>query len=215
MTGNPPSRSAPFAAAALLAAALAATPLAATPLAAAEYRSSLGFHAQVPETWLIVSRDTIRANPELFQDVSLPGADPLMVEAIRARIERGEIDFLFRVRTGGDGADFADNINALAQPGTLPGSAEELRAICPQFAAALTGAFGRDIELHACELREPSGRDALYVEFDGSVPGTRSAQYQIAGARGGLLVLTATADGRRTGEVFADLDALVGSLAFD
>lgn len=210
MIATPWSRSTSFLAAASLAAALAATPL-----AAAEYRSSLGFHAQVPEAWLVISRETIRANPGLFDEVSLPGVDPQMVQAIRGRIERGEIDFLFRIRTGGNGSDFADNINALTQPGALPATSEELAALCPQFAAALTGAFGRTIELHACELRRVADRAALYVRFDGSVPGTLSSQYQIAPAPGRLLVLTATADTARAEEVFAELDALVGSLAFD
>ena len=87
---------------------------------------------------------------------------------------------------------FADNFNATAQAGQLPGQVE-LPEFCRQTVSMLSHHFGRPIALHDCGLRQVGERKALYLDFDGMAPGTRSLQVQIQKAPDSIVIVTATA----------------------
>lgn len=194
----------------LLALCLLLAPVAA---GAEDYSSSLGFRARVPDSWLLLTREELAENPDLFAALDLPGADPAFVEGIKARISSGQVEFLFRLLD--DPGGFADNINLMKNVARLPRTEQELAETCGQFPAALSASAGRTLELHACELRDVNGRSAFYSDFDGIVEGSRSAQYQIQRSPSVVLIVTATARADRFEPVSTVLDAFVHSIEFE
>jgi hypothetical protein len=180
------------------------------PVLAKDVNSSLGYQLKVPAGWIVMSREEVRDNPNLIDidkaSNDLPG--PLM-EQVRPMIREGKVDIFFHP----DGSTFfVDNINILKQMGqSLPPVAEN-GALCAALGQELTQAFGRPIAVYACERRKMAGRDSLYLDFDGVVPGTRSLQYQVQRSDNVALIITATAKNETLAVIRSEFEAIMATL---
>ena len=72
--------------------------------------------------------------------------------------------------------------------------------------------FGRIVSLDGCELRTIAGRNALYLEFDGALPGTKTIQYQLQRNPRETLILTATARSIDLPRMLSEFEAMVSSI---
>ncbi len=183
---------------------------------AEELNSSFGFTAQVPEGWIIFSRAELRENSDLFEGIAeLPGfgdADSRAVAQIEAQIRAGKIEVLFR--TAGSEPGFVDNINVVKQIGRLP-SASGADAYCKSSGAELAKVVGRSLEFYECSAANGLSSFAIYTEFEGIVPGTRSMQFQIRKSQNVMVVVTATASNGTADDVRPDLHSMAKSLRFE
>lgn len=191
--------------------------LASSGAGADEYQSSFGFSTSVPEGWVILSREELRENPDLFDhiasDPELAALDGTLKADVMERIQTGQIELLFRPLGLAPDPVFADNVNVLKQVAKLP-NAEQLDATCLELPGAFGQYFGRPIEIHTCKLTNAAGRPALQLEFDGAAEGTTSVQYQIQRTENITLIVTATAANQRLGAMKKDFQAIIDGLKF-
>ena len=156
---------------------------------AKQANSDFGYSMDIPDTWSPLTGPEIKANPELFnfEDVNnIP--DPLLQQII-PMIRSGKMDFYFLPDNTNN---FADNINVMKQIGQVATTPEKIKETCAAIPVELTNLFQRNISLYTCEKAQVSGKDALYVKFDGALADTTTMQYHIKISENVFLIFTAT-----------------------
>jgi hypothetical protein len=181
---------------------------------AADYQSGFGFGISVPEVWLVLTRSEAAKNASSFLEddgVGGFGAVPQSTRrAVFERIESGQLEIFYR-RDGLSGS-FVDNVNVMLQPADLPSSAVELEGFCRALPTEFSRVFGRPIGMDSCEMRVLVNRPALYLQFDGAIPGTTTLQYQVQHRLGETLVLTATAARSNLPRMMSEFEEMVASI---
>jgi hypothetical protein len=180
---------------------------------AEDYRSGFGFGISVPDVWLVLTQGEVAKNADLFLDDSETEFDSVpqkMRKVVYERVRSGELEIFYR-REGISGF-FVDNVNIMLQPAELPTSAEELQGACLILPGEFSRVFGRPIALDRCELREFVNRPALYLQFDGAIPGTTTLQYQLQRTVGETVVLTATAATANLPRMMGEFEEMVASI---
>ena len=66
--------------------------------------------------------------------------------------------------------------------------------------------------MDACEMRKRVNRSALYLQFDGAVPGTTTLQYHIRSDPNATLVLTATAATANLPRMLSEFEEMIASI---
>ena len=163
-----------------------------TPVHAKEYQSSFGFTVNIPEHWLVLTRQELRDNPDVFDfDKKQFGeVEKNLMRDVISRIESGRVEIYYNQETSD--SVFSDNINVVKTIGRIPENEGERHDICSLLPGQLSSVFGREIKVHQCKLKKVNQLDSLFLEFDGVVEGTRSIQYQIQKSSSISIVITAT-----------------------
>lgn len=174
------------------------------------YESSFGFQAAIPDAWQVLAAADVSESALEAPTGALANIDPELLADFSRAIRKGEVEVFFR--PNGDVQGFTDNVSVRATRGGLPEAPEDILASCDVLARTLSSAYGRTVELAVCEVRQVAGKRSLYVEASGAVEGIHSLQYLIEGARGELLIVTATAVTDTLPSLRGELDAMVGSL---
>lgn len=181
---------------------------------AGDYESGFGFGISVPNVWLVLTRSEVAESAESFFDVegsSSLGSVPLaMRRMVYDRVQAGELEIFYR-REGLSGS-FIDNVNVLMQPADLPSTREQLARICQILPGEFSRVFGRPIAMDVCEMRQRISRRALYLQFDGAIPGTTTLQYQIQRGRNAALILTATAATENLPRMMGEFEEMIASI---
>ena len=94
----------------------------------------------------------------------------------------------------------------------LPVTREQLVGVCRILPGEFSRIFGRPISLEACELRDRARGPALYLQFEGEVPGTTTMQYQLPRGRNETLVITATTARTSLPRMQSELEGMVESI---
>jgi len=181
---------------------------------AREYQSSFGFAASIPDDWVVLTKQAVKDNPALL-DASgsqLAGMSPERFKELIAKVEKGSLEMMYS-RSTSDAA-FADNINVLVRPGQIPASADKLAQACQAFSAKLAKAAGRALAVTHCEGREAGGFKAVYLQYEGVVPGTVTMQYQIQRPNNELLQVTATCKQASLEKIRSEFGEFVRSMSF-
>ncbi len=174
-------------------------------------KSTLGYSVSVPSNWLILTREEVQKNPDIFENIDAVGKmDKTLLKNIMTMIKDGKADFIFRTDYVSSG--FSDNINIIKQVQKTPSTDDELQELCSILPEEFQKYFGRKVLIYSCEFRVVSGLKSVYTEFDGVVPGTRSMQYCIPRTKSVALIVTATADTDTFSEVATDFAAMIKSL---
>jgi len=181
---------------------------------AGEYASGFGFAISVPDVYLVLTRDEIQKNAELFLGSEDGGGYEEIPSAMRRevyqRVVSGQIEIFYR--TEGVALNFVDNVNVMSQRAELPRSAEQLAEVCRILPGEFSRMFGRPIGLDGCELRRVGGRPALYLAFDGAVEGTKTMQYQVQRQTGETVILTATSTRTNLTRMQSEFEQMVASM---
>lgn len=153
--------------------------IAITPVYGKEYKSSFGFTADIPEHWLVLTKEELKENPDLFDfdKKRFGNVDKNLLKNIDSQIKSGQVEFYFNQKTSD--SSFADNINVIKDIGKIPENNTQLRELCNLVPKQLSSYFGRKIRVYECKLGYISNLKSLFLEFDGVTEGTRSIQYQI------------------------------------
>ncbi len=182
-----------------------------------EIRSGFGFGISVPEVWLVLTRAQVAEHSNLFLEADGSEVLEAIPEAVRRvvfrRIEKGELEIFYR-REGHVGG-FVDNVNIMRQRSPLPESEDQLRAVCELLPGEFSRVFGRPIAMDVCELRERLDRRALYLQFDGAIPGTKTMQYQVEQDGDQTLVLTATSAAQNVVRMLGEFESMLASIRLD
>jgi len=180
---------------------------------AGEYESGFGFGISVPEVWLVLTRSEVAKNAAAFMDEDgdrFGSVPPEMRRVVFDRVEAGELEIFYRRE--GSSESFVDNVNIMTQPADLPASEQQLAGVCRVLPGEFSRVFGRPIGIDLCEMRELIGRPALYLQFDGAIPGTTTLQYQLQRRAGETLVLTATAAKPNLARLLGEFEEMVASI---
>lgn len=198
---------------------LAGVLLAADVAAAGEFRSGFGFGISVPDVWLVLTRGEVERNAGLFLEEDAGGDGALgripvsMRRTVFDRIRAGELEIFYRRESESD--LFVDNVNFLLQPADLPSTREQLDGVCRLLPGEFSRIFGRPIAMEACEMRDRARRPALYLQFEGAVPGTTTMQYQLLHDDEATLVITATTARASLPRMQDELEGMVESIRID
>lgn len=158
---------------------------------AGQLNSTLGYTASVPSNWIILTREEVRKNPDLFEGLALQGVSKELLNSVNQRIIEGKVDLVFRKR--GEASTFADNINVFKQAEPTPSSEKDLRELCSILPGELAKAYSRQVNVYQCEFYSINGMKTVLLDHDGVVPHTRSMQFFIPRSENISLVVTATA----------------------
>lgn len=186
---------------------------------AGEFRSGFGFGISVPDVWLVLTRGEVERNAGLFLEEDAGGVGALeripvaMRRSVFDRIRAGELEIFYRRESDSD--LFVDNVNFLLQPADLPSTREQLDGVCRLLPGEFSRIFGRPIAMEACEMRDRAQRPALYLQFEGAVPGTTTMQYQLPHDPDATLVITATTARASLPRMQDELEGMVDSIRAD
>ncbi len=166
--------------------------IAITPVFGKEYQSSFGFTVDIPEHWLVLTRQELKENPDLFDfdKKEFKNVDKNLLKNIDSQIKSGQVEYYFNQKTSD--SSFADNINVIKQIGKVPENNTQLREVCNSVPKQFSSAFGREIKVYQCKLVDINSLKSLFLEFDGVVEGTRSIQYSIQKSPSVQIIITAT-----------------------
>lgn len=113
-----------------VAAGLAVLVLAASPALAGDDLS--GFGISVPDEYLVLTRDEVQKNAEVFFEDAGDGRMRAVSSTLRRgvydRVQAGQLEIFYR--TEGVGSAFVDNVNVMMQKAELPANARQLQDIC-------------------------------------------------------------------------------------
>ncbi|HEB89170.1 MAG TPA: hypothetical protein ENI85_06335 [Deltaproteobacteria bacterium] len=181
---------------------------------AADHESGFGFAISVPDVWLVLTRGEVAANAPAFLaregNAGLSSIPLAMRRIVYDRVQSGELEIFYR-REAAPG-EFVDNVNVLMQPAELPSARDQLDQLCGILPGEFSRVFGRPIAMDVCEMRVRAGRPALYLQFDGAIPGTTTLQYQIERGRNATLILTATSTRAHLPRMLGEFEEMVESI---
>jgi len=161
-------------------------------LSAETYHSSFGFTMNIPTHWLIVSKQEVKDNPDLFdfENEVFKNTDKAMLNQLKNMILSGKVEIYYNQNT--DSTYFRDNINVFILIGQLPQTVSASKEACRSLPGELSRAYGKHIKVYNCGSKKVSGLNTFYSEFDGVVDSTKSIQYQIQKSPSVVITLTAT-----------------------
>jgi len=181
---------------------------------AGEYVSGFGFAISVPDVYLVLTRDEVQKNAELFlgsgDGSGYDGIPHAMRKEVFQRVASGQIEIFYR--TEGVALNFVDNVNVMSQRAQLPRNAGQLAEVCQLLPGEFSRMFGRPVGLDGCEMRRVGGRPALFLAFDGAVEGTKTLQYQVQRQSGETVILTATATRTNLTRMQSEFEQMVASM---
>ena len=172
------------------------------------YRSDFGFDTVMSENWIIVSRETVRQNPDLLRTdtTEMEGFDDSVISRIRQMASSGQFELLYYRNSD---ADFNDNINLFVSNPAKTDLMLALDSLCNSLQAQLQQAYNRteNTSVHSCEYTNIALVDVLAYAFDGAIVGSRSFGYMF-NTRAGTVTMTVTCKLSRCDEVRADAERL-------
>jgi len=179
-----------------------------------EYKSSYGFSINVPGHWLVLTREELKENPDLFnfENMDSGNIDKNLLKQVQENIRNGNTEIYFNQNTSDE--VFSDNINVLKYPGQLPDANQDMGELCNGLKAEFTKYFGRQINIYQCEMKSINNKRALLTEFDGAKSGTTSIQYQLQKSPSVLIVITATSKNNTVDIIRKEFHQMVKSIQF-
>jgi hypothetical protein len=183
-----------------------------SPSSAETYESPFGFTVDIPSHWLIVSKQEVKENPDLFNFEGEPfkNANQAMLEQVKGAVSSGKVELYFNRDTSTP--RFTDNINVTKTFGRLPQTVSEKDKACEQLPRILSEGFGKPITLYECGFRKVAGLNAFYADYDGIVKGTRNIQYQIQKSPNVIIVITATCKNQTMQTMREEFEDIMSSL---
>ena len=186
--------------------------IAVTPVYGKEYQSSFGFTVDIPGYWLVLTRQELKENPDLFDfdKKAIGNIDKNLLENVVNEIKSGRVELYFNQKTSD--SNFADNINVAKQIGKLPENNTQLREVCDMLPEQLSSYFGRKIKGYQCKFKNINGLRSLLLEFDGVIEGTRSIQYQIQKSPSVQIIITMTCKNSVLNTIRKEFDRIILSI---
>ncbi len=174
---------------------------------AGTYDSQFGFSIDLPPHWEVINRKSLKNNTEKFNDKSKGS----LSDKYRNEILEGKAEIYERLTA--DFSNFTDAIFVQVDHGGLKPIKSLESAICniSLLQESYSKSFGRPVKVHACKVVRVSNYDAVYTDFDGAAPGTRSLQYQVWMPSNDFIVMTLTAGNGTIGKLRDEFTGIVYS----
>ena len=167
------------------------------------YESQFGFTVDLPSHWNIVNRASLKSDPALAGELK--------------NIDRGLLDNNNTAIQDGKAEIYYDNLHDSIFVQTDRGGMKPYKALEQEICntdllqKAFSKSFGRSVRVYACKVVRVSSYDAVYMDFDGAKPGTRSLQYQIWKPSNDTVMLTLTTRNKNLKKLRDEFTAVIYS----
>ena len=128
------------------------------------HNSSFGFSIDLPSYYLVLSREEVIKNPDLFEGVftilerdHLKNATKGYKEQLKTLLNSGNVEYYFNQHHTGI------NVTVTKAIGEIPKTYSALLTYCGATVADYEKSTGIRTKLHECELRDVAGLNAVYV----------------------------------------------------
>jgi len=171
------------------------------------YTSTFGFSIDIPSHWLILSKQELKNNPDLFdhEREAFGDIDPSALVMMKIIISSRKLEVFLNRNTG-------DTFQVVESGDRNPKNSSEREEECERLSHSLSNAFGKHMKFYACVLRNVAGLNAFYVEHDGPADGTRIIQYSIEISPDLTVILTATCGDQSLQLIKEEIEAIVTSI---
>ncbi len=169
---------------------------------AGAYESPLGFSIDLPSHWNVVNKQVLKKDPRKYGSLG----------ESKKEILNGKAEIYENLSARHDKVNDAIFVH-LDRGGMRPIKAME-KQICNEtlLQKAFSRSLGRKVKVYACKVVRVSNYDAIYLDFDGAQPGSRSLQYQIWKPSNDTITLTLTTRSKSLEKVRDEFTALIFSL---
>ena len=186
-----------------------------SPLLAENYHSPFGFSIDIPSHWLILTKQELQNNPELFdfEREEYKDWNKDLLKLIKNMVASGQTEIYLNKKTSN--FSFNDSICVIKAMERMPQTVSELDQFCEMTPKKLSKDYGKPIKIYECELRTVAGFNSLYIISDGLTDGTKDIQYQIQKSHSVLLVITAGAKDETFEIIKKEFEEMMSSLTMD
>jgi len=183
-------------------------------LSAKTYKSPFGFSIDIPAHWLIMSKQEIKDNPDLFNFESnvFKNFNKDMISKIKDMITSGQTEIYFNKKTAN--VSFADNINVIKTIERLPQKISELKQYCAMFPKEIYKYCGVTPKIYKCEFKKIAGLDCSYIIYDGVIDRTKNILCQIQKSPNVAIIITASSKIETFEIIRKEFDEMLASLKF-
>ena len=185
-----------------------------TTVHAGTYESELGFRIDLPSHWEIINKKTLKNKPEESshaQDDKLKHIEESLLDKNKKELLAGKAEIYENVSAQYD--NFNDNIYVQRGHGEVKPLKALEKQICnvQLLQAAFSRSFGRAVNVYSCKVVKVSSYDAIFLDFDGAPPGTRSLRYQIWKPSNDIIILTLTTKNKKLAILREEFTAIIYS----
>ncbi|OGP54867.1 MAG: hypothetical protein A2Y65_08505 [Deltaproteobacteria bacterium RBG_13_52_11] len=183
-------------------------------LSAKTYKSPFGFSIDIPAHWLIMSKQELKDNPDLFNFESkvFKNFNKVMISKIKDMVTSGQTEVYFNKKTAN--ASFTDNINVIKTIERLPQTISELKQYCAMFQKEIYKYYGVTSKIYKCEFKKMAGLDCSYIIYDGALDGTKNILCQIQKSPNVAIIITASSKNETFEIIRKEFDEMLASLKF-
>jgi hypothetical protein len=176
------------------------------------YQSFFGFSINIPPHWLIMSREEIKKNPDLFDfdNKVFKSVDKNTFQQIKNQVAQGKTELYFNQKTSDN--YFSDNINVFKEIGRIPQNNSEMKKYCDNLPSEFAKILGKPVKIYSCELRKISGLNAIYIEYDGVLENTRGIAYEIQFTQNVTIQFTLTCKNKIVNVMRKDFEDIIASV---
>jgi hypothetical protein len=170
---------------------------------AGTYESRFGFTIDLPSRWHVVNRESLESDP--VQADTLKGIDKAVLEKNRQAVLNGQAEIYYD--------NLHDSIYVQMDSGGMRPHKSLEKQICNKemLQKAFSKSFGKAVQVYACVVVRVSNYDAVYMDFEGTQPETRSLQYQIWMRANDTVILTLTAGEKHLRKLKDEFTSLIYS----
>lgn len=186
-----------------------------TPLSAETYKSPFGFSIDIPSHWLIMTKQEVKDNPDLFnfEGEDFKNVNKNLLSKVQSMVVAGQMELYLNRNTSNP--LFNDNIVVMKIIEPLPQTVSEQDQYCTELSDMLAEQFGKLVTVYECSFKKIAGLNALYLVADGVVEGTRSIQVQIPKSPNVNIVITATCKNETNEIISKEFEEIMASFTFD
>lgn len=180
--------------------------------ASSEYKSDLGFTVRIPDHWLVLTRQEVSDNPDLFIDDYLGSivSDRDFIESIEKVIKSGGVEFyLNRASANTDGVE---NISVSKIIDRLPQFEYQLDKYCSSYHSMIENLLSERMQLYQCKFMRVNGLKTVFIEIDGLYDNSRSMVWGIQKSPNIVVLFTATIGLKTLKQTRPEVEEIVNSV---
>ncbi len=182
---------------------------------AQDYKSAFGFTSKISDNWLIVTRETLSKNIDIFNfgTKEIKKMDDSLKSQIKKMALSGKMELLYYKKSD---IDFYDNINLFVEQQKISNLKKRTTELCTIFPQQIKQVYNRNdyTKMHYCKFENIYGVNAISYSFDGALYGTRSYGYYF-NTKDSTITLTITCKNNKCDEVKKDADLIFKNLVLN
>ncbi len=177
------------------------------------FKSAFGFISEISDSWLILTREVVRQNPELFDfdDNEIKKMDSSLKSQIKKMALAGKMELLYYKDSD---AYFFDNINLFIERNRISIFSKRVDQIYKDLSAQIKQAWKRSdySDVRYCKNTRVHGVDTISYSFDGMEYGTSSYGYYF-NTKSNTITLTVTCKNNKCNKVITDTELIFKNIS--